>query len=151
MFNPIPDVTASLTVKRMFAASRERVFHAWTQPQALEQWFRPMGMTLTVTRLDLYIGGGFQFSLVEPDGAQSTVSGKYLEVTPPEKLMFTWSSRSTNEEDTLVTVTFAERGAASTEVILKHERLADDAMVTLHSGGWGSCMDILNTLLTQAN
>ena len=151
MFNPIPDVTTSLTVTRLFAASRKRVFRAWTEPQALEQWFRPMGMTLTVTHLDLRIGGGFQFSLVEPQGAKSYVTGEYLEIVAPEKLKFTWTSHSTNEEETLVTVMFAERGVDNTEVILKHERLADDAMVTLHSGGWGSCMDILINLLVQTN
>jgi uncharacterized protein YndB with AHSA1/START domain len=151
MFNPIPDVTASLTVKRTFAASRERVFRAWTEPQALEQWFRPMGMTLNVTDLSLYIGGGFAFTLTELDGTQSFVSGKYLEIIPPEKLVFTWKSTQTNDEETLVTVMFAERDLGSTEVILKHERLADNAMVTLHSGGWGACMDILSALLVQEN
>jgi len=151
MFNPIANTDASLTVKHTFAATRKRVFRAWTEPQAWEQWFRPMGMTLVVDELELRVGSGFHFTLTEPDGAQSFVSGTYREIIVPEKLVFTWISPTTNEEETLVTITFAERGADSTEITLQHERLADAAMVTLFSGGWTSCIDILNTLLAQTN
>ena len=135
----------TLEVKRTYPASCDQVFRAWTEAHALERWFKPMGSSTKVTQLELCVGGAFRFDLTHPDKSTSFMSGYYVEILRPEKLVFTWQSGATNNEETLVTVSLTER-AAFTEVRLTHARLQDENMLLLHQNGWESCMDTLNEL-----
>jgi len=141
-----PDAHTSLHVRRRFAASRERVFQAWTEPRELERWFRPLGSKVRVTHLDLRVAGAYRFELQYPEGGVTYIEGNYVEIARPERLAFTWSFDGTGGAQTLVTVEFVEEGGA-TEVRLTHERLADEAMVQAHRAGWESCLDMLAQVL----
>jgi len=136
------DPQTSLHVRRTVAAPRKRVFRAWTEPQALEHWFRPMGYRISVTTLELHVGGGYRFELLDQDTVSGYIMGTYLEIAPPERLVFTWVSDGTRDEQTLVTVEFIEKDD-HTEIRLTHDRLADEAMVLAHQNGWESCLDQL--------
>src|SRR5215469_16664847 len=116
MIPPVSHDDTTLVVRRQFAASRERVFHAWVTPEALQQWLRPRGMAMTVRSLDPRVGGSFCFDL--ENGI--SIVGTYLRFDLLEKLIFTWSGTATREQETIVTVDFIDLGAA-TEVILTHE------------------------------
>jgi len=109
MIPPAFDGTTRLTVRRTFPATRERVFRAWTQPEALLQWFRPEGKRVIISKLEVQVGGSFCFDVA--DGGDSLV-GTYLEIIRPEKLVFTWSSAATDDQETVVTVEFIEHGLA---------------------------------------
>jgi len=90
--------------------------------------------------LEVRAGGSFRFDF--GDG-NSSVTGTYLEVVRPEKLVFTWSSAAaTDGNQTLVTVRFVECGA-ETEVVLTHERLVGGEMRSLHLVGWRSLLERL--------
>jgi uncharacterized protein YndB with AHSA1/START domain len=143
MTTPAFDRAATLTLRRTFPAARERVFRAWTEPEVLQQWFRPMGMRLTISKLELQVGGSFCFDLA--DGSDSMV-GTYLEIVRPEKLVFTWSFAATPGKETLVTVEFIKHGS-STEVILTHQRLASQESLSSHQAGWQSLLDQLAQVL----
>src|SRR5690242_14564601 len=101
MTSPAPDRATTLTLRRTFASAREQGFRAWTERQALQQWFRPMGKGVTISKLELWVGGSFRFDL--EDGSDAIV-GTYLEIVRPEKLIFTWSNGVTRGEETVVTV-----------------------------------------------
>ena len=146
MNQPSPDQTTSLQLRRLFSAPRERVFRAWIEREALQQWFRPGGMAVTVSRLDAHVGGSFQFETKAPDGTYSLTTGKYLEISFPEKLVFTWASNVIKGQETLVTVEFIERGA-STEIILTHDRFASDTRLAIFQQGWTSSLDRLASVV----
>ena len=144
--NPTSQADPVLVVRRAFPAPREQVFRAWTEAQALEGWFKPEGQQTHVVQLDLCVGGSYQFDFRTMTGEQSSVSGTYLEIVPPEKLVFTWLSLATDDRETLVTVEFVERSGV-TEVVLTHERLSDGEMVTQHRFGWNWMIDRLEGYL----
>lgn len=143
MTNPI--LESFLTLSRTFAAPREQVFHAWTNARAIERWFRPAGKRSTVTALDLRVGGGYCIEVRDPDGGLTTIAGRYIEIARPAKLVFTWLSEMTDDHETLVTLDFIERGAA-TEVTLTHERFTTDDMRDRHQYGWTYMLDEMRTL-----
>jgi uncharacterized protein YndB with AHSA1/START domain len=120
------------------------VFRAWITPAALEQWFRPRGMRITVRSLDARIGGSFRFEL-ENGGS---IIGTYLEIIPPEKLVFAWSAGAAPGQETVVTLDILERGAAS-ELILTHEHLDTPARHAVAEGGWSSVFDALASVLSS--
>ena len=85
------------------------VYQAWTDPDLFKRWWVPKGapMTLVSCELDVRVGGGYRLVFSMGD-QQMAFFGKYLEVTPNERLVWT------NDEDgpeaaAVTTVTFAER------------------------------------------
>ena len=145
MTAPSPDQQIKVEVKRTYLASREQVFRAWTEASALERWFKPMGRITIVKALDVRVGGAFRFDLTSVDAPTIVITGCYVEIVRPEKLVFTWQSSTTNDKETLVTVTLTEQ-AAFTEVRLTHERLTTEEMILGHQKGWEFYMDNLSTL-----
>jgi uncharacterized protein YndB with AHSA1/START domain len=78
-----------IKVVREFDAPRERVFEAFTDPDQVAQWWGPHGTTTKIEELDARTGGDYRFVIGESDGSESTFRGAFREVTPPERL--SWS------------------------------------------------------------
>jgi uncharacterized protein YndB with AHSA1/START domain len=144
MIPPAPSNSTTLVLRRTFPASRQRVFRAWIKPEALEYWLRPRGMGMVVSTLDARVGGSFRFDLENG----SSIVGTYLQIVPPEKLVFTWAGEAIQGRETLVTLDFLDRGSI-TEVVLTHERLNTPEMHVLFGSGWQSLLDALAGLLSS--
>jgi uncharacterized protein YndB with AHSA1/START domain len=144
MIPPAPHNNTTLVLRRTFTASRQRVFRAWIEPEALESWLRPRGMGVTVSSLDARVGGSFRFEL--EDGG--SIFGTYLHIVPPEKLVFTWSGGVMQGRETVVTLDFLDQGPV-TEVVLTHERLSTPELRALVEGGWPSLLDALAEVLSS--
>ena len=133
-------LATTLEVRRTVAAPRETVFQAWTRVDA--------GWSTPIAEVDLRVGGRNRLGMLEPgkDGPY-VVGGEYREVTPPEKLVFTWIWEGPEPaEETLVTVEFLDQGNA-TEVIMTHQNFADQHMRDEHQKGWGGCLAQLASLV----
>jgi uncharacterized protein YndB with AHSA1/START domain len=144
----------TLRFTRRIAASREKVFRAWTEPQELMKWWQPNGFTAPSAEIDLREGGRYRIAMQPHKGPLRYLCGQYLEVRPPERLVMTWSSEGSPLHDgyeSLLTVEFISRGAETTEVTLTHERLPGQ-YVRDFDAGWLSTLDRLGEYLgTQAN
>ena len=144
MIPPAPHNNTTLVLRRAFTASRERVFRAWITPRALEHWLRPRGMSMTVRSLDAREGGSFQFDLENG----TSIAGTYLQIVPPEKLVFTWTGGAAQGWESLVTLDFLDQGAA-TELVLTHEGLSTPELRALVEGGWPSLLAALAEVLSS--
>ena len=146
---PVDDVTV-LQTRRTFPARLEVVFRAWTEPAALRQWFAVAeGYTTPVAEVDLRVGGRYRLGMQAPDSDRLMVAtGAYREVSPPEKLVFTWrwESAPRDEPDTLVTVEFRQRDDA-TEVVLTHSLFPGAAERDMHLEGWQGCLNSLESVI----
>lgn len=141
-----PQTTLRLT--RTFAASREKVFRAWTDPKELMRWWGPPGYATPSAEVDLRAGGKYRLGMRKlPDGPVFYLAGSYREVHPPEKLVYTWRWEAEPElGDTLVTVEFHDRGG-STELVLTHELFPTEKARQDHERGWSSSWDKLAKIL----
>ena len=140
----------SLQVKRIFAAPRERVYRAWTDPKQFALWFHPTSDYNTViTQMDPREGGGYSLEMHHKGGNVHKLRGKYRQVNPPDKLVFTWQWQAQGQElsaETLVTIEFRELGA-STEVTLIHQNLINPEDREKHNQGWNGCLGQLESYL----
>jgi uncharacterized protein YndB with AHSA1/START domain len=104
-----------LVVTRTFDAPARLVFEAWTRPELFRQWWLPksMDMALDSCEMDVRVGGGYR--LVFVGGA--AFFGKYLEVTPPSRLV--WTNEEGGEAGPVTTVTFEEK--AGKTLLVLHE------------------------------
>ena len=142
--SPIAPSPAPLRIARTYAAPRETVFRAWTDPRALTRWFAPADDFRTeVPELDLRVGGRYRVHMTQGD-ATHRVTGTYLEIRPPERLVFTWrwEDEPAHLDETRVTIELFERDGA-TELILTHDRFTDGASREEHGKGWNGCLDRL--------
>lgn len=136
----------TLVIRRQLAASPEKVFEAWTKAEHLAQWMAPTAeMTTTVHELDLRVGGRYRIEMRDPTRDEPyIVGGTYREVSPPNRLVFTWQWEKSfsPKNETLVTLTFTASGDG-TELVLTHERFADRETRDDHDKGWNGCLDRL--------
>jgi len=115
-------MTDVVRVTRTLRAPVTEVFDAWTDASRLKQWLNPGAGTLAEVETHPVVGGVFRFVKLTADGVDE-VTGRYLVVEPPHRLVFTWQSGvSTGGRESQVTVTL--RGAGeTTEMTILHERL----------------------------
>ena len=81
--------TQDLEITRVFAAPRELVFKAFTEPERLMRWWGPRPFTSPAARIDLRVGGRYHFCMRSPDGQDFWSTGVYREIVPPERLVYT--------------------------------------------------------------
>jgi len=131
-------------IRRRIRATPERVFAAWTDPSLIAQWMSPVGHA--VAEVDPRAGGRLTVTMVGDDRRIEHV-GEFREVTPGQRLVFTWISPFTGPRPSVVTIEL-EAVAGGTELRLTHEALPADS-VESHEGGWGLMLDRLATLLAS--
>lgn len=156
-------------ISRVFAASRARVWEAWTRPEQLAQWLGPKGVSSEVKAFELKPGGCLHSKLTAADGKVSWGKNIYREIDPPNRLV--WEQGFSNEAGDIVpapfpmpwprlmltTVIFEEEGAG-TRVNLTwepinptREELASFAqMLSSMTGGWTGTFDQLDVFLAGA-
>ena len=136
-----PFGTGGFTVTRVFAAPRERVWREWTEPEAFADWFggTECEIPLSTVSMDVRPGGTWRATMFcAPGRREIRWAGEYLEVSAPERLVFSVSNHSAAGRPELVTVVLTDLGDGRTEMHFEqrgHQR-PDEYERTKH--GWGA-------------
>jgi uncharacterized protein YndB with AHSA1/START domain len=135
-------IGATVQIRRRVRAKAEQVFDLWTKPDLMVRWMSPFpGAVDCKASCDLRPGGAFSLVMSSAESSRE-VSGTYVQIDRPRKLVFTWMGPLTNDVSTLVTVELTPRGD-ETDLVLTHERLPTSAIVEGHTRGWGNILDHL--------
>jgi uncharacterized protein YndB with AHSA1/START domain len=129
-------------VRRVIAATPARLFEAWTTPAQLLAWWGPRGVRCTHAEVDARLGGRFRIANERPDGRVVWISGEFLAVEPPNRLVYTWTLEPGTSEVEHVTVHFVAR-TLDTEVVVVHERIDTEQVAREHRQGWHGCLERL--------
>ena len=155
-------------ITRRFAASRQRVWDAWTKPELFATWFGPKGVTTTLLTFDLRPGGMIHARMDNHEIAGSAIWGKFVprEVTAPERLVWEHSFADADANIVpapffdvwplrlLTTVTFEDAGEGTSVTVTwvpldatPAEQQAFAAQMSSMTMGWGGSFDQLDALL----
>ena len=98
-----------LVATRTFNGPARIVFEAWTKADLFKQWWIPKscGLTLISCEMDVRVGGTYRLMIKHGASEPMAFFGKYLEVTPPSRLV--WSNDEGGEAGAISTVTFEEK------------------------------------------
>jgi uncharacterized protein YndB with AHSA1/START domain len=101
-----------LVVTRTIDGPARLVFGAWTKPELFKRWWVPKSAPISLVScdLDVRVGGKYRlvFVLANDASKQMEFFGKYIEVTPCSRLV--WTNDEGDEGGTVTTVTFEEKG-----------------------------------------
>lgn len=160
--------TPRFTIAREFAAPRERVWAAWTQPDQLRQWFGPKGSEGIILAFDLRPGGEWRGRMDTPDGASMFSKFVFQEIVAPERLV--WVHGFADEAGNRVRAPFAPLFPLEllTEVIFTEvpagtridlswtpinatpeEEIFFAGMIASMEGGWAGSFEQLGALLDR--
>jgi uncharacterized protein YndB with AHSA1/START domain len=123
-----------LVVRRTINGPARLVFDAFTKPELLKQWWAPKstGLSLVSCEADVRVGGTYRFVFGQGASEPMAFHGKYLEVTPHSRLV--WTNEEGGEGGAVTTVTFEEKGG-KTLLVLHDLYPSKEALdVTLASG-----------------
>ena len=144
---------AGITIVRVFAAPRPRVWREWTEPERFADWFGAEACVIpldTVT-MDVRPGGSWRATMFCDEG-QLEINwwGEYREVVEPERLVLTFSDEPEDGPVALITVVLTELGGERTEMRFEQRGPLPAEALEAAKQGWGSFFDHLAERLVNA-
>ena len=140
-----------LVVTRTFKGPAHLVFKAWTEPALIQRWWTPksFGITFVSCEIDARTGGKYRFVFSHPQAPQPLAFfGRYLEVIPARKLV--WTNEESGDAGQVTTVTFEEK-AGETWVVLHDlypsKEALDEALANGSTGAWSEQFEELDQIL----
>jgi uncharacterized protein YndB with AHSA1/START domain len=137
-----------LHLAAILPAVRSRLFRAHTNKDELAQWWGPTGFTTPTIQLDARVGGTYRITMQPPQGDPFHLSGEFVEIDPPSRLVYTfrWEEPDPDDRETLVTITLSDRGG-STELTVDQGVFATEARLALHEQGWAETLERLRAFV----
>src|ERR1041384_3531490 len=109
-----------IAITRVFNAPRNLVWTAWTDPKHVALWWGPNGFTNTIHKMEVKVGGVWEFMMHGPDGTDYPNKIVYTEVVKPELLKYDHGSDNPNDPIRFkVTVKFIEVESKKTEIQMR--------------------------------
>ena len=136
-----------VNIEKIINAPIEKVFDAWLDPKIMSKFMMGMpGMPEPEVENDPREGGSFTIAM-HYEGETFPHTGKYLEISRPDKLVFTWVSHHSVVENSTVTLNFTRIDTNKTNIALTHVKFIDEESRAAHEGGWGSILDKLGEIM----
>lgn len=144
-----------LVVTRTFNAPRTLVFKAWSDAELFKRWWVPKSapITLVSCEMDVRTGGGYKLVFTHPDAPEPMAFfGKYIEVIPPSRIV--WTNEEAGEAGQVTTVTFEEQDGKTLCVMhdLYPSKEALDEAIASGSTSWNDeTFDQLDAVLAEGS
>jgi uncharacterized protein YndB with AHSA1/START domain len=140
-----------LVVTRTFDAPARLVFEAWTRPELFRRWWVPKsyGLTLLACDQDVRVGGTYRLAFSHPAAPNPMeFFGRYLDVTPHSRLV--WTNEEGGDSAQVTTITFTETGGRTLLVmhdLYPSKEALDEAIASGSTGGTSETFAQLDELL----
>jgi uncharacterized protein YndB with AHSA1/START domain len=138
-----------LVVSRTVNGPARIVFEAWTKPELLERWWAPKSFPISLLSVETDVRVGGRYRLVFGyEGSTMEFFGRYLEVAPPSRLV--WTNDEGDERGTVTTVTFEETDGKTLLVVhdlYPSKEALDGAIASGSTSGMPEALEQLDELL----
>jgi uncharacterized protein YndB with AHSA1/START domain len=133
---------------RVLRAAPEKVFRAFLDPDAMAKWLPPNGFTGRVHQMDARVGGSYKMSFTNfTTGRSHSFGGKYLELTPNERLVYSDSFDDPNLPGEMRTTVTLKKVFCGTELNVVQEGLPDVIPAEACCLGWQESLNLLAKLV----
>lgn len=138
----------SVSLHRVLKAAPEKVFRAFTEPNAMAAWIPPYGFTCTVHEMNVKVGGTYRMSFHNfSTGNGHSFGGKYVEIKPAEFIKYTDRFDDPNLPGEMITSVWLKKVSVGTEI--KIEQTGIPAMIPAEMCylGWQESLEKLAKLV----
>ena len=141
-----------LVVTRTIDGPAHIVFEAWTDPELLRRWWVPKSVPITLLscEMDVRVGGTYRLVFQVDPTTTMAFFGRYLEVSPPSRLV--WTNEEGEDDAVVTTVTFDEDQGRTRLVVhdlYPSKEALDSAIASESTAGWAEMLDQLDDLLRE--
>jgi len=140
--------TNTIRLHRVLRASPERIYRAFLDPDAMTKWLPPNGFTGKIHHMDARVGGGYKMSFTNfTSGKSHSFGGKYLELTPHERIRLTDRFDDPNLPGEIQLAVSLKKVSVGTEVNIVQEGVPDVIPPEACYLGWQESLSLLAKLV----
>lgn len=142
----------TIRVARVIGGLQAEVYRAWTDAATKPTWWGKSGRgELTRCEMDVRVGGRFRYEMRMPNATAEAASGEYVEVSPPQRLIFTWPANpdGSGEGETSVTFEFVDLRDGTTRCVVTHQGIVDQRIATTYRAAWSNVLQDLGMLFAR--
>lgn len=138
----------SVTLHKVLKATPEKVFRAFTEPDAMASWLPPYGFLCVVHSMDVRAGGNFKMSFINfSTGNGHSFGGEYLEIKQNEFLKYTDKFDNPNFPGEIITSVWLRKVTVGTELKVLQENIPAAIPVEMCYLGWQDSLEKLTKLV----
>lgn len=138
----------SVSLHRVLKASPEKVYRAFTQPNAMAAWLPPYGFTCTVHEMNVKVGGTYKMSFQNfSTGNGHSFGGKYVELKPNEFMKYTDRFDDPNLPGEMTTSVWLRKVMVGTEIKIVQEGIPSMIPTEMCYLGWQESLEKLAKLV----
>ena len=142
----MPGNTVSL--HRVLKASPEKIFRAFTEPNAMASWIPPYGFLCTIHEMKVEVGGSYRMSFHNfSTGNGHSFGGKYIEIKPAEFIQYTDQFDDPNLPGEMITSIWLRKVSVGTEIKIVQEGIPSVIPVEMCYLGWQESLEKLAKLV----
>lgn len=139
---------STVHLHRVFTAPTEKVFRAFTDPDAMASWLPPYGFVCKVHSMDAKVGGTYKMSFLNfSTGNSHSFGGEYLEIVPGKKLKYTDRFDDPNLPGEMITTITFTAVSCGTEIVATQEGIPEVIPAEMCYLGWQESLEKLKKLV----
>ena len=141
-----------LVVIRTIDGPAHIVYEAWTNPELVKRWWVPKSVPVALlsVEMDVRVGGTYRFTFQVDPSTTMAFFGRYLEVDPPSRLV--WTNEEGDGDAVVSTLTIDEDQGRSRLVVhdlYPSKEALEEAIASGSTAGWDEMLDQLDELLPE--
>ena len=138
----------TVRLHRVLRVKPDKLYRAFIEPDALARWLPPNGFTCTVDKVDARVGGTYHMAFRNfTTGNAHSFGGKYLELSPGERLRYTDRFDDTNLPGEMITTINLRAVSCGTELDITQEGIPEMIPVEMCYLGWQESLEHLARLV----
>jgi uncharacterized protein YndB with AHSA1/START domain len=138
----------SVSFHRVLKATPQKVYRAFTEPNAIASWLPPYGFLCTVHEMNVQVGGTFRMSFQNfSTGNSHSFGGNYVELKPNEFLKYTDKFDDPNLPGEMTTSVWLQKVSVGTEIKIVQEGIPTVIPVEMCYLGWQESLEKLTSLV----
>jgi len=138
----------SVTLHRVLKAAPEKVYRAFTEPNALSSWIPPYGFLCVAHQMDVRVGGSYKMSFINfSTGNGHSFGGNFLEIKPNEFIKHTDKFDDPNLPGEMITSVWFKKVSVGTELKIIQEGIPSAIPAEMCYLGWQDSLEKLAKLV----
>lgn len=140
--------TNTVTLHRVFSANPQKVYRAFTEPNALASWIPPYGFVCVIHSMNVKVGGTYKMSFTNfTTGKSDSFGGKYIELKENEFLKYSDKFDNPNLKGEMITTVWLKKVLCGTEIKIIQEGIPSVIPTEMCYLGWQESLDKLKRLV----